>query len=162
MEQILSTERLTLAALSLNDAGFIFSLVNSPGWLEFIGERNVKSQEDAQGYIQKIIANPDVNYWVVKLKDSETPAGIITLIKRPYLLHHDIGFAFLPEYTQSGYAFEAAAAALKYLREDPAHECILATTIRENIRSVQLLEKLGLHFDKGIQVEGRDLLLFSI
>ena len=110
-----TTKRLLLDPLSINDKDFILELVNTDGWKSFIGNRNINSQSVAAAYIQKIIENPDTNYWTVKIKETKIPIGIITFIKRDYLEHHDIGFAFLPEYFNKGYAFEAANAVLKYL-----------------------------------------------
>ena len=156
------TERLLLRKLTAEDAAFIFELVNTGGWIKFIGDRNVNNKEDAEGYIQKIFANPDVNYLVVTLHDDQTPIGIITLIKRDYLDHHDIGFAFLPAHAKQGYAFEAADAVIADLLRLEQHETILATTLKENDASIQLLKKLGFVFNKEIN-NGNDMLqLFAI
>ena len=89
--------------------------MNTPGWLKFIGERNVRSPEYALEYINRILHNENVAYWTVKLKPNSIPIGVITLIKRDYLPHHDIGFAFLPEYSGKGYAYEATSAVMHEL-----------------------------------------------
>jgi len=161
MKNNLTTKRLSLNNLTLNDAEFIFELVNTPEWKQFIGDRNIKTLSDANEYINKLIYNPDINYWVVKLKDNQTLIGVITFIKRNYLEHHDIGFAFLARYTKKGYAYEATSAVLNEVRKDEVHDRIHATTIKENINSIQLLKKLGFEFDKEIQVEKEILLLYS-
>ena len=106
MLQIYKTERLQLQKLTLHDVNFIFELVNTGAWIKFIGDRQVKTTADAIAYIEKITANPDVNYWVVKLKDSIVPLGVITFIKRNYLEQHDIGFAFLPQHAKKGHALK--------------------------------------------------------
>ncbi len=152
-----TTARLILNELSLNDAAFIFELVNTDEWKKFIGDRNIHTEQDAKTYIQKIIDNPNVNYWVVKTKGQEIPIGIITFIKRDYLEHHDIGFAFLARYTKQGYAYEATVAVLKEVIKDSSHTHVLATILEENVSSIQLLEKLGFRFRNKIQ-EGNDLL----
>lgn len=157
-----TTPRLLLHDLTLNDAEFISELVNTPEWIKFIGERNIRTQEDAIAYIQKLIYSPNINYWVVKLKGQQIPIGIITFIKREYLDYPDIGFAFLPKYTKQGYAYEASMTVLKDVMNVFVHAHILATTIKENINSIQLLEKLGFHFSKEIQVEDEMLLVYSI
>ena len=151
------TNRLILNKLTVHDAAFIFELVNTPGWIKFIGDRNVKTTEDAFNYIQKIISNAGINYWVVKLEDKQIAVGIITFIKRDYLEYHDIGFAFLPAYAKQGYAFEAALAVLTNLVKDKEHSTILATTIKENEASIQLLKKLGFTYRNEIK-NGNDLL----
>jgi [ribosomal protein S5]-alanine N-acetyltransferase len=160
MQEIYHTPRLLLNELKPDDAEFIKELVNSPGWLKYIGDRNVKTAGDAKVYVKKILDNPAVNYRVVRLKDGLTPIGIITFIKRNYLDHHDIGFAFLPEYAKWGYAIEATQEVLNNIIKINKH--VLATTIRENKNSIQLLEKLGFMFKREIENEKDVLLLYSI
>ena len=155
------TARLLLNELTVNDAAFIKKLVNTEGWIKFIGERNVKSHEDAVAYIQKIIDNPNTNYLVVTRRDSQIPIGIVTFIKRDYLEHHDIGFAFLPQYIGQGYAYEATAAVLESLLKNPLHQCILATTLKKNINSIRLLERLNFKFDREIEAGNEKLSVYA-
>lgn len=157
-----SSERLHLTELSKTDHNFILELVNSPGWLSFIGDRNVKSGNDALTYIEKIISNPDVQYWTVRLKDEDKPIGIITLIKRQYLDHYDIGFAFLEAFRGNGYPAEATKAVLHALPENLLSDKILAITIEANIRSIKLLEKLNFVFEKTIEVDNKNLRQYAL
>jgi [ribosomal protein S5]-alanine N-acetyltransferase len=150
-----------LEKISGTDAGFIHRLVNTPGWLQFIGNRHVYSPEDAAAYIQKINNTPDLIYWVVRIKQNQTPAGIISFLKRHYLAHFDIGFAFLPELSGNGYAFEAAKTVLNLARTCKEYETILATTVPENQSSVKLLLKLGLRFDEEICQNGERLHVYT-
>ena len=161
MESTLTTDRLLIGPLLSTDHQFISELVNSKGWLEFIGDRNVHSEADAIAYIQKINNNPDLTYWVTRLKDNGTTAGVVTLIKRSYLEHHDIGFAFLPVFAGKGYAYEATKAVLSKIISEGNHSHILASTMVTNTASIKLLEKLGLKFEKEIEVEDQRLLLYS-
>ena len=103
-----------------------------------------------------------MNYWVVKLKEDLTSIGIITLMKRDYLDHPDIGFAFLPGYNGHGYAYEAADDILKNIFNDKKLPHILATTMPENIRSVNLLKKLGLRFEKEIENDNTKLHVYGM
>jgi [ribosomal protein S5]-alanine N-acetyltransferase len=161
MHKKYKTKRLTLKRLSLRDAPFLFDLLNTEGWIKFIGDRNIKKMEDAQDYTQKVLGDPNIAYWVVKSRTGKLPVGLISFIKRDYLTHYDLGFAFLPSHTNHGYAFEAADCVLKNLSEDPNHRVILATTRPDNIRSVKLLEKLGFHLTQEIENEQVTLLLYS-
>lgn len=158
MEIKYKTERLLLNELSLNDTEFIHELVNTQEWIKSIGDRNIRTVEDAKKYIKKIINNPNINYWVVKLKNENFSIGIITFIKRDYLQYHDIGFAFLPKYANYGYAYEASATVLSDAINNKNYLQILATTVKENINSIKLLKKLGLSFEKEMEV-GKDLLI---
>lgn len=159
---MISTDRLFIAAMTLDDAEFILKLLNTEGWKKFIGDRNVNNKQEAEVYIRKIIGNPDFSYSAVRLKDGNVPIGMVSMIKRDYLDHHDIGFAFLPDYNGKGYAFEAASAVLNHPSTLAVHTKILATTLKHNSSSIQLLERLGLVLDKEIKVEGKELFLYNV
>jgi RimJ/RimL family protein N-acetyltransferase len=161
MKAKIITQRLTLSLISEDDYNFIFTLVNSKGWLEFIGDRKVHSTEDSIKYIQKINKTEDLTYWIVRLKDNNTPIGIISFLKRSYLENFDIGFAFLPEFNGYGYAYEAAKEVLSVVNKKPEHSKVLATTVPQNINSIKLLTKLGLHFEREIEVENEKLHVYS-
>lgn len=158
MEAKYKTERLSLNELSLIDTKFINELVNTLEWIKFIGDRNIRTEEDAKNYIQKIIGNHNITYWVVKLNSENISIGIITFIKRDYLENYDIGFAFLQKYSKKGYAYEASMTVLNDAINNKNHRQILATTVKENINSIKLLEKLGLTFKNEMEV-GKDLLM---
>ena len=162
MKNYFNTKRLKLGSLTYRNAGFILELLNTPGWLKFIGDRNVKDLTDARNYIKKIRGLTNVKYRVVYTKDKTTPLGIITFIKRDYLDHHDIGFAFLPDHTRSGYGFEATTAVLNYLHKDAGINTMLATTVPDNFASIALLGKLGYQFDKQITTDGISLLVYKL
>jgi ribosomal-protein-alanine N-acetyltransferase len=157
----LQTARLSLSALTETDAGFILQLVNTEGWLAFIGDRNVHTEEDALVYVKKIIADPNYKYWVVRIKNTAEPIGTVSFIQRNYLDHPDIGYAFMPHFGKKGYALEAASAVMDHLVADPAISTILATVRPGNVNSIRLLEKLGLHFVKQIEVDGNEPLLYQ-
>jgi ribosomal-protein-alanine N-acetyltransferase len=151
VQKTYTTKRLKLDRLNLNDTAFIFELLNTEGWIKFIGDRNIGSMEDSENYIEKTLKNPDIIYWVVKTIDEKDSMGIISFVKRENLEYRDIGFAFLPFFSKRGYAFEAAEIVLKDLLQDPDNKIILATMKEENIDSVKLIEKLGFQFDHEIE-----------
>jgi [ribosomal protein S5]-alanine N-acetyltransferase len=161
MQTEIFTQRLVLNLITEADDDFMRTLVNTEGWLKFIGDRNVHSKQDAIAYIQRIKNTPNLFYWVVRLKDNDTPLGIISFIKRSYLEHFDIGFAFLTEYNGCGYAYEAAEKVLSIASKKLEYSTILATTIPQNIASIKLLNKLGLHFEREIEVANETLHVYS-
>lgn len=161
MQTEITTQRLILNLITDDDDDFMRTLVNTEGWLKFIGDRNVHSKQDAIAYIQRIKNTPNLFYWVVRLKDNHIPLGIISFLKRHYLEHFDIGFAFLPEYNGCGYAYEAAEKVLSIASGKVEYSTILATTISENTNSIKLLIKLGLYFEKEIEVEDMKLHIYS-
>jgi RimJ/RimL family protein N-acetyltransferase len=155
------SERLSLNLLQTTDAEFIYELVNTPEWLKFIGDRNVTSPAKAETFVRSVMSNANVNYWVVRLRDGNVPTGIVSLVKRDYLDSHDVGFAFLPEHTKKGLAYEASRVLLRYLAEENSFPKILATTIKDNSSSIALLEKLGFHFDRQIENGGEELFVYA-
>lgn len=161
MQNKIFTERLNLNLLSLEDHDFIIAILNSPGWIEFIGDRNVHSKDDAIAYIYKILNTQNLFYWVVSIKESNTPIGIISFLKRNYLEHFDIGFAFLPQFNGNGYAYEAAKEILSVVSKNSDYHPVLATTLPKNISSIKLLTKLGLRFEKEIEVENEVLHIYT-
>lgn len=157
---LLTSPRLLIQPLTVNDSAFIFELVNTDGWKQFIGTGKVNSVEDAKAYVERINANANTVYWIVRLNESETPIGLVTLIKRYYLEHADIGFAFLPEYSGKGYAYEASNVVLKYITENGFTQ-IEAITVPQNVSSVRLLEKLGFTFEKETEVKEEKLHVYT-
>ena len=160
MQHSFETENLNLALLTRDDAAFIISIVNSDGWLQFIGDRNIHTIETALAYIDKILDTPDFYYWVVRTRKENVPIGIISFLKRDYLENFDIGFALLPAYSGKGYALEAAKVVLEAATA-AGYNPILATTMLSNDRSIKLLLTLGFHFVREIEAGDLKLMVYS-
>lgn len=162
----IETDRLLLREYALSDASFIFKLMNSEGWLKNIGDRNIKTLEDAEAYMQKNYLSSYEKHgfgpYLVSLKEDGTPIGSSGLYKRDNLDFPDVGFAFLSEFSNKGYAFESAQAVMQYASEKLKLQTIVGITLQENSASIKLLKKLGLS-EIGIYKyeDGEELLLFS-
>jgi RimJ/RimL family protein N-acetyltransferase len=146
MHQVLETDRLFIRPLTTADNDFIFHLVNSPGWLQFIGDRNVTNAREAKAYIQCLLSDSHTFYCVYGLKENLQPVGVITLIQREGLEYPDIGFAMLTQYENNGFAKEACQAYLEALAKEKRYPFILGITLPDNTRSINLLQRLGLTF----------------
>jgi RimJ/RimL family protein N-acetyltransferase len=143
----LETERLVIRALTPDDAPLILDLLNQPSFLRYIGDRKVRTLEDARRYIT---TGPVASYarfgfglCLVTLKRGMEPTGICGLLKRDALPEPDLGFALLPRFWSKGYAFEAASAVLTDARARLALPRVLAITSADNGASIRLLAKLG-------------------
>ncbi|HHH54289.1 MAG TPA: N-acetyltransferase [Bacteroidetes bacterium] len=144
------TERLILKPTSESDSEFILKLVNTPKWLKYIGDRNIKTVENARDYIkEKMIPQLErlgyANYTVIRKQDNQK-IGTCGLYDRKGLNGIDIGFAFLPEYEKKGFAFEASNKLKEVAFSEFNIKVISAFTTKDNISSQKLLEKLGLKF----------------
>jgi len=148
MKKILETERLILREFDLDDAAFIVELLNTPGWIKFIGNKNVNSPEEAKAYLQNgQMKSYELNGFglsMVELKYVGVPIGMCGLIKRDRLDDIDIGFAMLPEFAGTGYGHEIASATLDYAKSELGLKRVIGITDRENKISIRLLEKIGL------------------
>ena len=154
---IIETDRLALRCFTADDAAFIVELVNDPAWLQFIGDRGVRTLDDARAYITN---GPVASYsrhgfglYQVSRNSDGVALGLCGLLKREYLDDVDLGFAFLPQFGGQGYAREAAAATLAHARGTLGLKRIAAITDPQNIRSIHLLKKLDFRFDKMIRVK---------
>jgi len=166
--KILETDRLALRKLTPNDAEFILQLLNEPSFLRYIGDKNVRTLDDARQYI---LSGPVDSYqrngfglYLVELKDAGLPIGMCGLIKRQDFTHADIGYAFLPDYWGKGYAVESAAAVLLYAKNAMGLQRILAITSPDNESSIRVLEKIGLKFERVIKLapDNSEVKLFAM
>ena len=164
---ILETERLTLRKITLDDAAFMLDLLNQPSFIQFIGDRGVRTLDDARRIIEDryLAAYERLGFgiYLTQLRGTSVPIGICGLVKRDGLDNVDIGYAFLPQYWSKGYASEAASAVLGYARSTLGMKRILGITIPGNTSSIRVLEKIGLKFERMIRLPGEetDLKLFS-
>lgn len=154
---VLETMRLRLRQFELGDAAFVLELLNEPSWLRFIGDRGVRTLDDARAYIENgpraMFARHGFSLLVVERKDDGAALGMCGLIQRASLDAPDIGYAFLPRAWGHGYAREAAAAVLAYGRATLGLSRILAITDPDNLASIKLLEQIGMRFVEVIPYE---------
>lgn len=163
---IAETDRLILRELCPDDAPFILELLNTPSWTKFIGDRGVRTEEQARNYIinrlMKSYETYGFGFYLTKLKENTISAGICGLVKRDSLDDVDVGFAFLPEHEGKGYGYESAAAIMYYAKNSLNINRIAAITNKDNERSIKLLKKLGLQYKKMIILPGEteEIMLF--
>lgn len=143
MAVIAQTERLIIRDFVDDDAASIVTLLNDAAFLEFIGDRGVRNEEDARAYMQRVTLK------AVTLHDG-TFIGMCGLIKRDWLDDVDIGFAYLPAYRSQGYAREAAEATLEVAREQGMQR-IVAIVDPRNGASEKLLDRVGFRFERMVR-----------
>ncbi|TDH26815.1 N-acetyltransferase [Segetibacter sp. 3557_3] len=164
---IIESERLCLRQFTAADADFIIVLLNSPGWLKYIGDRNISTRQDALAYLDKgpltSYKKNELGLCLVQLKSTGEPLGMCGLLQRDYLDGPDIGFAFLPQSQGYGYAYEIATKVLAYGFTTLRHNKLFAITLPANRRSINLIEKLGMHFESrhAGKVPGEELSIYA-
>jgi len=166
--KIVETERLSLRWLAEGDAGFILDLLNQPSWLKYIGDRGVRTIEDAYAYINDgplaMIKQHGHGLYLIESRCDATPLGLCGLLRRDTLEDVDIGFALHPDAFGKGFAKEAAQACMQYARNTLKLNRVVAIVMPVNVNSIKLLQSLGMQYEKDILFgESRErLLLFSI
>jgi len=162
------TNRLTISKVTLKDAPFFLELMNTPNWIKYIGDRNIKTLKEAETYLKNGILKSyetlGYGFYKVALKPNpNTAVGICGLIKREELNIPDLGFALLPQHEGKGYGYESSIAVLEQARNEFGITKVGAITLEVNTNSIKLLEKLNFSFEKKIKPfdDDEELLFFA-
>jgi len=150
---ILYTNRLQLSPISAEDASFILKLINCPGFIRFIGDRQVRTILQAKQYIGNLLEDPNITYWKIIKSDTLEPIGVVTWLQREYLPAPDLGYALLPEFEGQGYAFEASKTWLSH--QKIPNTPVLAICQAEHKSSIKLLLKLGFQREGLFEKDGK-------
>jgi len=165
--RLFSTERLHIRKITLKDATCLYELMNDKDWIQNIGDRGVHSIADAEEYITnkflRSYRESSIGFYALTLKSTQNFIGIAGLIDRDGLDFVDIGYGLLPKYRGLGYAFEATKAIYDHGLINLELEKIIAIVNSDNQSSINILKKLGLRFEKMIQLpdENKKIMLFS-
>ena len=162
-ELLIETERLQLRLVSEDDADLILEMYNQPKFIEHIGDKNIRTVEDAQEYIvSRFLPQAERlgygNFAIIRKSDGEK-LGAVGIFERQGLDVHDIGFSLLPQFENHGYAFEAAKKLLDTAFANWNLKKVSAITSQTNFSSQKLIEKLGLIYQKDVTLPGEDELL---
>lgn len=157
---VVETERLILREAKTSDAAFVLTLLNSPSFIENIGDRGVRTEAEAAAYIEeRMVASYRDNgfgMWLALEKAGGRPVGMAGLVRRDGLDVPDVGYAFLPEAWGRGYAQEAARAAMAHGRKALGMDALAAITTPENEASMAVLRKVGFVFQRMIRLPGAE------
>ncbi|WP_394175096.1 GNAT family N-acetyltransferase [Thalassotalea litorea] len=166
------TDRLVIRPITEHEAAFIVELLNDPGFLQYIGDKQVRDLQQAREYIrtgpmQSLLDNGFALHLVsLQLKDGREgqPIGVCGLLQRDFLPSPDLGFAFLERYTGQGYGYEAAMAVLNEELQSKPIDCVMAITAKDNSASQSLLKKLNFKFERKASFAdiGGETLVYSL
>lgn len=162
---IVETERLVLREITADDAAFIYELLNTPKFLRYIGDRGVRSVDEAAVFLEdryrRSYRDHGYGLYTVERKSDGAAIGLCGFVRRPDLAGPDIGFAFLPGYERQGFGHESASAMMQYGWGTLGFSRVLAITSLDNGPSRKLLERLGFAFERTIELGGETLKLFG-
>jgi RimJ/RimL family protein N-acetyltransferase len=161
------TSRLRHRYLGAKDGAFLSALMNEPAYHRFIGDRGVRSADDAVSYIANRIApaytKNGFGFYAVDVIETNETVGISGLVKRDGLEDVDLGFAFLARTWGKGYATESGLAVVEHARALGIKR-LLGITNEDNEASVRVLLKLGLREEGRTRLPGEtiDVRLFGL
>jgi RimJ/RimL family protein N-acetyltransferase len=165
---VLTTERLELRWLTLDDTPLMLAIWNDPAFLRYVADRGIRTLEQARAAVEagplRLYAEHGYGPFRVRRREDGMDMGICGLFRRDVLEDPDIGFAILPEFCGKGYGFEAATAVLDHARDALQLTCVTAIVSPHNEASIGLLEKLGMRYERPIRMPGddHDVRLYSI
>ena len=154
---MIKSKRLNIRPLTTADHPFMLELLNSKGWIDNIGDRQVRTTIQTEKYISEILKKDSLQYLVIEKLDASIPIGILSFMKRDQMEYPDFGFALLPSYHRQGYALEASLRYLQHLFSNYSIPTVAAICKKENTPSIHLLEKIGFTFN-DILVKDKELL----
>lgn len=145
------TERLILRHVVHTDAAFILGLMNEPAYHANIGDRGLRSIEDAEGYCRSVLMtfyrDNGFGLYLVCLRVGDgqegEAIGFCGLVNRDGLDGVDLGYAIHSRHQRQGYATEACGAVLDHARDEIGLPELLAIVGKQNSTSIHLLKKLG-------------------
>lgn len=153
---LLQTARLRLREMIREDAVFLHEIMNEPEFIANVADRGIRSPAAAERWMEEKIlpsyAQYGFGFYVVELQGTGEPVGFCGFVKRPSLEDVEMGYAMLRRHNGKGYTYEAAAAVLAYGRETLRLARIIAVTASSNAVSIYLLKKLGLRFERMVQL----------
>ncbi len=146
--------------MSPEDRDLIFELYNSPKFIQYIGDRNIKTLDDAENYIvNKFLPQIErlgFGNYLVLTKEGNEKIGGVGIFEREGLDILDIGYSLLERFEGKGYAYEAAQKVKSIGMEEFGLSKISAIISKDNLSSQKLIEKLGLKFKKYVTLPGED------
>ena len=153
---ILETERLRLRPLAVDDAEFVIALLGDPDFIRNIGDRGVRTVDQAADYIRNGPKGLSEDFgwriWLITAREDQTPIGTCALLKRAVMDDVEIGYALMPQFRSNGYASEAASAVARHAREAFGFTRLAAVVNPDNAASIRVLEKLGMRFQRMIRL----------
>lgn len=162
--RLLTTERVYLRELAPADAPSLYALNSDPEVMRYTGDAPFINRAAAEAFLHDYdhYRRQGFGRWAVIHKNDERFIGFSGLRKDERTGEVDLGFRFFTEFWAQGYATEAGHAALQLGFERFKLERIIGRSMRENLPSVSVLQKLGMEFCEVREEAGRLWLVYAI
>lgn len=162
--KILETNRLILREFENEDAEFLFQLNANSNVLKYTGDEPFASINEAKIFIKNYdhYQKFGMGRWTVIEKDTNSPIGWCGL-KNHNNEFIDLGFRFLEDYWNKGFATESAKACIDFGFNQLNLDEIVGRTMPQNFGSKRVLEKIGMQFSHKENVDGlHEALIYKI
>ncbi len=151
----LTTNRLKLRQVRSTDAEALFALRSDANVMEFFGQEAHQSLVDTHKLIQRLQASyerHDSIFWCITLKGEDTLIGTCTLFSFNLDFRYaETGYELSPACWRQGITTEAMSAVLTYGFTELDLHRIEADVAPDNIRSKNLLLKLGFTYEGNLR-----------
>jgi len=149
----LETDRLILRQWKDSDLPLFYKLNSNPKTMEYFPSILTKDQSNEYAFkIQKELKEKPYGIWAVELKDNSRFIGCIGLHYQDFKAHFtpciEIGWRLDLSFWGKGYATEGAKCALDYAHNALKIKEVVAFTAKCNFRSIRVMEKLKMTYDK--------------
>lgn len=161
-EAMIETQRLILRRWRLSDINFLSAILSDADVMEF-SDRGPLDDQEVQAWLRNAIAVvPEqgvLGARAIELKHDGSVIGYVSLLNDRSRIdagEAELGLRLAKRYWRQGYASEAADRLIEAAFDDPAIVRIVGIADPNNHRSVRLLERLGMVFEREIEFEGYD------
>lgn len=160
----IETERTILRKLTKEDATNFYSLNLDEDVLKYTGDKPFENLQTATDFITNYDQYEKYGVGRLAIIDKKTLEflGWCGLKFSEDKNEYDIGFRFYKKHWNKGYATESAIACLNYGFEKLNLKRIIGRAMKENVASIKVLEKIGLKYEKDIEFEGKEAVLYNI
>jgi [ribosomal protein S5]-alanine N-acetyltransferase len=163
---ILTTQRLTLRQLTVNDDNEIFTLRTDSEISKYLNRQLCTTIDDARNFINKVnenVTNNNSLYWAITFSDKNILVGTICLFGFSDENNScEIGYELLTNYQGQGIMQEAVKRVIDYAFNTLNVQKIEAFFHKDNQRSINLLEKFSFTNSNVIDKEYPDLITYQL
>jgi ribosomal-protein-alanine N-acetyltransferase len=162
--KVIETERLYLREMTVEDAENLYLLNLDTEVIKYTGDKSFENIENAKIFLQKYDHYEKYGFgrWAVLHKENHDFLGWCGLKYTVELDEVDIGFRFLKQHWNKGYATESARAALNFGFDKYELTTIVGRAMLENLASIKVLEKLGLKYVKSQNFNEENGVIYQI
>lgn len=161
---VFESERCYFTRFQLADAAAFYEMNLNEEVLRYTGDAPFVNVQEAERFIQQYDHYQQYGFgrWTVRLKADDRYLGFCGLKYHKDADFVDLGYRIVRQEWGKGYATEVAKASLVFAFNELQLNGVVGRVMKENIASVRVLEKIGMHFVREFDFDGYIGLLYNI